>query len=110
MFDEWHRRSKKRAISKQFAFGIAAIFALLVARDVPPVFHHLSPDHFSVRAVSSHDQRPHFDFNGLQWSAPVSAFLPLPPVAISSHLSSSSQFLSNIRTKGFHYNRPPPVS
>jgi|SRR5579872_981272 hypothetical protein len=109
MFEEWHQRSKNRSISKRFTVGIVAVLALLAARNVPPVFHHLNSHSCSIRAVSSHDQRPHFDFNGLQWSAPVRAFLPLPAVATASEVATSSQLFSSIQTKGFHYNRPPPA-
>jgi hypothetical protein len=102
MFDAWHWRFK------QLTFVTVAILALLAARNVPPVFHHINPDSFSVRAVASHDQRPHFDLNGFQWSAPVSASLLLPPMAIASHRASSPQLFSTLQAKGFRYNRPPP--
>jgi hypothetical protein len=110
MVAKWHPRSvTHRTISKEVFFGIVAIFALLAARNVPPDFPPVSSHDFSIRAVSSHDHRPHFDFNGLQWTAPVSVFLPLPPVAMSSRLAAVSQLVSTIQTKGFHYNRPPPI-
>jgi hypothetical protein len=98
------------------AILVVAAFALLIARNVPPDFPQaLSLQHSSisgvptVHAISSHDQRPRFDCNGLHWSAPVESFLPFPPSTISAHLTSASQFFPALRIKGFHYNRPPPV-
>ena len=95
----------------QGMLALAALFALLVNRNVPPNFPEVSSlQHSSVSEVANHNQRPRFDSNSLQWSAPVKAFQPLPPAAVPVHLASASQWLPTIHTKGFHYNRPPPVS
>jgi hypothetical protein len=104
------RQGRYVAIRKPVILGLAAIFALLVARSVPPDFSQIGTRDSSITAVSNHDQRPHFDLNGLQWSAPVSAFFPLPPTAISSPLATASVSWSTIQSNGFHYNRPPPAS
>ena len=101
----------RQAIGIQAIVACAALFALLAIRNVPPDFPQTpSLHHSSISAVSSHDQRPHFDSNGSQWSAPVSRFLQLPPTSDPAHLTPTRRLLSALQTKGFHYNRPPPVS
>ena len=103
-----HPRDRSRGTRAILAF--AALFALLVIRIAPPDFPRLpSLHHSSVNTVSSHDQRPHFDSEGMQWSAPIGHFLPFLPAAESAHLSPASQPWSAVQTKGFHYNRPPPA-
>ena len=96
--------------------ALPALLALLVARNVPPDFPKVSnlecPSSSCVStlsATSSHDQRPRFDCNGLGWSVPVAQFLPFPPAAVSTHLTSASQLFPTLHLKGFHYNRPPPL-
>src|SRR5450755_749522 len=100
------RRGDSRAI-----LAFAALFALLVIRTAPSDFPKPSSlHHSSINTVSSHDQRPNFDSEGLQWSAPVGHFLPFPPAAESAHLTPAPQRWSALQTKGFRYNRPPPAS
>ena len=107
-----HPRSNRReAIWFQAVVAFATLFALLAIRNAPPDFLKLpSLHHSSISVVSNHTQRPHFDFDGLEWSPPVSVFLPFPPTAEPAHLTSCAQRLSPFETKGFHYNRPPPIS
>ena len=101
----------KRSRDTRVILAFAALFALLVIRTAPPDFPKSSSlQHSSIKTVSSHDQRLHFDSEGLQWSAPVGHFLPFPPAAESAHLPPASQLWSALQTKGFHYNRPPPAS
>jgi len=88
----------------------AALFALLAARNVPPDFPRAPCVHSTVGTASHHDQRPRFDNSGLKWSAPAASFLPTPPVAESAHLAPTPQPFSTLQTKGFHFNRPPPIS
>jgi hypothetical protein len=108
------RDGRRRATSIYAVIGIAALFALLVARSIPPDFLQVvSLEHSNgvslISGVSSHDQRPRFDCDGLQWSTPVNEFLPFPPAEISSHLMSRTQMFVVFHVKGFHFNRPPPV-
>jgi hypothetical protein len=109
-----HRHPQNRgreAIWTQTFLALAALVALLVFRTAPPDFPNPpSLHHSSFNSVSSHDQRPRFDSGGLQWSAPVSHFLPFPPAAGSAHLTPVPQLWSALQSKGFHYNRPPPAS
>jgi hypothetical protein len=102
-------RDRSRGTRAILAF--AALFALLVVRIAVPDFPKPpSLHHSSISTVSDHGQRPHFDSERLQWSAPVTHFLPFPPAFESAHLIPTSQLWSALQTKGFHYNRPPPVS
>jgi hypothetical protein len=112
MSSNGHPRNRRReAIWTQAFLASAALFALLVFRTAPPDFPRPpSLHHSSVNAVSSHNQRPNFDSDGLQWSAPVGHFLPFPPAADYSHLTPLPQLWSALQSKGFHYNRPPPAS
>ena len=118
MSRDGHSRSGKRGrLRITGAFACVALFTLLVARNTPPEFPKVaSLDHSAthgvslIAATSSHDQRPRFDCNGLQWIAPVAGFLPFPPTASTRHLTSASQLFPVLHTKGLHYNRPPPVA
>ena len=113
-----HFRHGRPGATRVYAvIGIAALFALLVARNVPPEFPRIAPSQHSttssvslVTAASSHDQRPRFDCTGLQWSSPVNGFLPFPPAATSSHLTPPSQICPALHPKGPYCNRPPPAA
>lgn len=90
--------------------ALAALFAFLTIRNAPPHFpQQPSIHHTSVKAVFNAGHRPHFDSDRLQWSAPAKALLPFSLAAESLRLSPASQGLSVLQTKGFRYNRPPPV-
>jgi len=92
------------------AVAFAALLSVLAARNVLPDFPETPGAHSTISADSHHDQRPRFDHTGSQWSAPADWFLPTPPVAESTHLTPAPQLFSALQTKGFHYNRPPPIS
>lgn len=87
-----------------------ALLAVLAARNVLPQFPKAPGDHSALSADSHHDQRPRFDHTGSQWSVPSDGFLSVPPTAESAHLTLAPQLFSALQTKGFHYNRPPPIS
>lgn len=91
-------------------FAVVTLFALFVARSVPPEFTAAPSHRPTINTISAHDHRPNFDPNGPQWIAPASSLLPFPPVVVSAHLSRTSQWLSTLLVKGFRFNRPPPVS
>src|SRR5579864_424999 len=107
-----HRRSGRRnPLLIRGVVALAALFAFLVIRNAPPHFvRQLSLHHSSIKTVFNHGPKPHFDFDRLPWSAPVKSFLPFTPAAESSDLSPTAQVLSGLQAKGFHYNRPPPIS
>lgn len=86
-----------------------ALFAIFAAREVPPDFPHAIHRASTISADTHHDQRPRFDNSGTQWSAPAAVFVPYPPSAESAHLTSGLQLSSPLQTKGFHFNRPPPI-
>lgn len=105
------RNRCREAVWTQVFLAFASLFALLAIRNAPPEFPKPpSLHHSSFNAVSTHGVRPRFDANGLQWSAPVSHFLPFPPAAYSAHLTPVPQLWSALQSKGFHHNRPPPVT
>ncbi len=90
--------------------AVVAIGALMAARNGPPNFPAQSSVHSTVSAVSNHNQRPHFDFDELRWSAPVRVFFTLPPASVTAQLASPSNLFPSIPAKGSHYKRPPPIS
>src|SRR5579871_5312151 len=87
----------------------AALFAVLAARNAPPVFPTAPSIRSAVGAALHHDQRPRFDTN-LKWTVPAAKFSLAPVIAESSHLAPSPRLFSPLQTKGFHFNRPPPIS
>jgi hypothetical protein len=98
-------------IAVQTLLASLALFAFLVMRNAPPDFPSPpSLHHSSITTVSDRTQRPQFNSEGLQWSAPVTRFLPYPPATESAHTNPAPQLLSSLQTSGFHYNRPPPAS
>ncbi len=97
------------------AMWIRAVLAFIVllgvfaAREVPSHFSDAGI-HSTVGADSHHDQRPRFDQGASDWNAPPAIVLVFPPTGESQHLMFTAQLLSTLRTKGFHFNRPPPIS
>jgi len=90
--------------------ALAALLALVVARNVPPQFTRVaSPQHSAISAIARHQQRPRFDSATSHWSGPVARFLPFAPTTESAHTAPAPQLSSTLQTKGFHYNRPPPT-
>jgi hypothetical protein len=87
-----------------------ALSAILVARSIPPNIPTKSSVHCAVRSSSHHDQRPRFA-KGLQWicAVAVDVFRLPPPVTESAGFTLFPQHYSTLQTKGFHYNRPPPL-
>jgi hypothetical protein len=101
---------KRGAIWIRSFLAIAPLLALLIIRNLPPEFPNAASLHqSSINDVLKHSQRPRFDFDGLQWSAPASRFLPFPPADESEPPVPSAQLRTALQSKGFHYNRPPPA-
>jgi hypothetical protein len=87
-----------------------ALSAVLVARNVPPHFPAKASTHSTLNATSHHDQRPRFDHIGSQWSSPGEAFLFAPPAEHSPAFDLTAVVVPTFLVKGFHYNRPPPLT
>jgi hypothetical protein len=87
-----------------------ALVAIFAAREVATDFPRATDLASAISADAHHDQRPRFDNSGSQWSAPAAIFVPFPPSAESTPLTLAAQFPSTLQTKGFHFNRPPPIS
>lgn len=107
---ERHFRSDRRAVVwSHVLLGAVALFAILAARSAPPDFVRIASAQSGISAVSDHDQRPRFDCDGLEWNTPVAVFRAPLPVE-SARLGPPARLLLRFQPKGFHYNRPPPVS
>jgi len=87
-----------------------ALSSVLVARNVPPRFPRTLGVHSAISPDAHHDQRPRFDNNGSQWGTVADSFLPAPPVVESAPLTPLPHLFTTLQSKGFHFNRPPPVS
>src|SRR5579864_3218984 len=107
--DSHPRRGRQAMLLLQTVLTFATIFTLLISRNTPPTFPRVPTLSHSISAVLSPAHRPQFDSNGVQWSAPVDSSLLIPSSATSAHFNPACQRFSGIQTKGFHYNRPPPV-
>ena len=108
---DWHFPSGSyRTVWIRAALASVALFAVLAARNVPPHFPSASRVHSAANVDSHHDQRPRFDNSGSKWSAPVDSFQPVPPTPESARLTPAPRLFSTLQTKGFHFNRPPPIS
>jgi hypothetical protein len=91
------------------ALGALVLFAIFAARGVPPDFSRALNSHPTLEANSHHDQRPRFDDSAYQWSAPPASFQIRLPDAELAGLIVEPEVFSTIQTKGFRFNRPPPV-
>ena len=89
--------------------GFTVLLALLCARSVPPEFSSAANSASSIHAVSSHDQRPRFNFDEIRWGLPTASFQPLQSVATLRQTASESWLSSNLQATGLHYKRPPPA-
>ena len=92
----------------QAALGLAALAAVLVARNVPPDFPTFSSTHSETYSKVGHDQRPRFNCETATWSMPADCFAPRPPYAQAELVIPTAYLVATIQTKGFRYNRPPP--
>jgi hypothetical protein len=104
------RSSRRKRLCAQAVLASVALSAVLVARSIPPSFSLRSSVSASISAITHHDQRPRFDHNQAQWNTPRDTFLLAPPAPESVHVTTELQLVVTLNTKGFHYNRPPPLS
>jgi hypothetical protein len=88
---------------------IPVLSAILVARNIPPTFPTQPSVNSAISASSHHDQRPRFDYDQALWSMPESTFLSVPPTIESARVTQVLQLAFSLKTKGYHYNRPPPL-
>lgn len=108
---ERHIRSGSHGrILIQAGLACVALIAVLAARNAPSDFSKAPCINSAISADSHHDQRPRFDDSGSKWIAPADSFQLLPPSAESVHLTPTPRPFSTLQTKGFHYNRPPPIT
>ena len=89
-------------------FGCALLLSLVACRSALRVFPPLS-EQTTVRANLQHCGQKQIVEHGDQASPPQATILPeLVPQFSLVQLQSAP--LLSLRTEGFHYNRPPPVS
>jgi hypothetical protein len=90
--------------------ALLVLSSLLVAQNVPLEFPRTpSVRQCSISAGSIHGQTQRFESDGMQWIAPVGAFV-IVPFTEGANWALTQQPLPAIQTKGFHFNRPPPTS
>jgi hypothetical protein len=106
---DFRNRSRWTAFGRVLLASLV-LFAIFAARGVAPDFTRALNSHSLVVADSHHDQRPRFDDSGYRWSEPAAAFELLVPTAKLAGLILAPKVFSPIQTKGFHFNRPPPIS
>ncbi len=104
------RGSNQGVVLIRAVLASVALFAIFAARDVPQDFPQAPDLQSRINADSHHDQIPRFDNTGSQWNAPGATFILFPPSAESAHLTRVPQLPSTLQTKGFHFNRPPPIA
>jgi hypothetical protein len=90
--------------------ALLVLSTLLVAQNVPLEFPQAaSGRQCLMSAGSTHCQTQRFYSDGVQWTAPVEAFVILPSARSGSgSWKRTQQFFPAIQTKGFRFNRPPP--
>jgi hypothetical protein len=86
------------------------LLGILAARNVPSQFLDATGAHYTISADSHHDQRPRFDNNASHWSAPAANFALFLPTAKSADVKTTPKLFRTLQSKGFHFNRPPPIS
>jgi hypothetical protein len=90
--------------------ALLVLSSFLVAQNVSLEFPRApSAPQCSISEGSTHGQTQRFDSDGMQWIAPVGAFVIIPS-AEGANWALTQQPLPAIQTKGFHFNRPPPTS
>jgi len=108
---ERHSRSGNRGSVLIRALLVSVVLlGVLAARDVPPQFLDVIGTHATISADSHHDQRPRFDNNASRWSAPAADFALFLPTAKSAEIRTAPKLFRTLESKGFHFNRPPPVA
>jgi len=104
------RSGSSRRIWVRTVLASVALLAVLTARNVASDFSKAPSVHTTISAKSQPDPRSRFDDSGLKWKAPANRFELLPPSAESAHIAPMPQLFSGLQAKGFHFNRPPPIS
>jgi hypothetical protein len=88
---------------------VASLFSLLAVRYAPPELSALNTAQGSVCNALSHDLKPKFNCDVEDWTLPVRVVLMLPTITESLKLPLAPRFASRPHTKGFRYDRPPPI-
>jgi hypothetical protein len=90
--------------------ALLVLSSLLVAQNVSLEFSRApSIGQCLISAGATHPPSQRFDTDGLQWIAPVGAFVILTS-AEGANWALTQPHLIAIQAKGFHFNRPPPTN
>ncbi len=101
------RKRSRGLASCSAAIMCVAALGIFWGRVAPPSFPQAS---VNLSTHADHDRRHCFDHEDSLWAANPSAVLYAPFPVISSQLVRAPEFLLELVTDGWHYNRPPPVS
>jgi hypothetical protein len=88
---------------------VVALFALLTPRNFPPNFANASESQLSIHAGPHHDNA-RFNCDPVDTILHSGAAMPVLSPDGVSHTVAISHGIVDLQTKGFHYNRPPPLS
>ena len=101
---------KRGLIGYECLLILTSVCALLTAQLARPHLGQFLTTHSSFKCQNVHGKRQCFEQSGLDWVTPA-RILQLPPSVVTSpHLSFTEEFTALLQPKGFHYNRPPPLS
>ena len=103
------RKSSRGLVSYRVLIMCIAALSLLSVRIAPPTVSHVSTG-LAVNSQAGHDHRLCFDHEDSPWATTPSTALNTPPLVVSLHPIPSDETSVAIVTKGWHYNRPPPIS
>ena len=101
------RKSSRGFFSYHAAVMCVAALGIFWGRIAPPSFPQAS---VNLSTHADHDRRHCFDHEDSQWAAAPSRALNAPLPVVSSEPVRTSEFLLDLLTDGWHYNRPPPIS
>jgi len=91
--------------------GIVAVTLLFTCSASPSFSQASSSLQSTVKSERTHAKRQCMDDDaGLQSSVPTQAFQTSPPPTSFSRLALADKPFLPLQSKGFHYNRPPPLS
>jgi hypothetical protein len=109
-----NRHFRKRSCCFPWSAALVCIVALtlLLARTASPSFSQTSsPLQSTAKCETTHAKRQCLDHDdGFQASLPTQAFKTSPPPISFSQLALANEPPPPLQSKGFRYNRPPPLS
>lgn len=102
------RKSNRGSHYYRAAVMCVAALSLLLARSAPPSLPHTFADS-AVISGADDTHRFLFDQENFQWGTFASFAQSTPPPVAAPHRVMSAEPSLEVSTKGWHYNRPPPI-